>query len=55
MLDVAAERMQRAWNRSLSRTMSLLEPTLLAAVGLFVMVLALALLLPVIGMTRTLA
>lgn len=53
MLDVAAERMQRTWNNSLSRSLALLEPSLLAAVGLFVLVLALALLLPVIGMTRT--
>jgi general secretion pathway protein F len=52
MLDVAAAKMQRTWDRALSRLLILLEPAMLAAVGLFVMALALALILPVIGMTR---
>lgn len=54
MLDVAAGRMQREWERTLARRLALLEPAILALVGLFVLVLALALILPVMGMTRSL-
>ena len=54
MLDVAAGRLQREWDRALSRRLALLEPAILAGVGLFVLVLALALILPVLGMTRSL-
>lgn len=54
MLDVAAGRLRREWDRALSRRLALLEPAILAAVGLFVLVLALALILPVLGMTRSL-
>ncbi|MGI5869210.1 MAG: type II secretion system F family protein [Kiritimatiellia bacterium] len=52
MLDAAAGRLQREWDRALTRRLALLEPAILAAVGLFVLVLALALILPVVGMAR---
>ncbi len=54
MLDAAAARLRREWERALARRLALLEPALLAGVGLFVLVLALALILPVVGMTRAL-
>lgn len=55
MLDVAAGRASRVWEKSLSIRMSVLEPALIAAVGIFVLIVALAVLLPVIGMTKSVA
>ncbi len=54
MLDVASARLQRDWDRALTRRLALLEPAILTVVGIFVLVMALALILPVIGMTRSL-
>lgn len=54
MLDVAAQRLERTWERTLNRRLALLEPTLLASVGAFVLILALALILPILSMTQTL-
>ena len=54
MLDVASARLQREWDRSLTRRLALLEPAMLTLVGVFVLVVALALILPVIGMTKSL-
>ena len=54
MLNVASARLQREWDRSLTRRLALLEPAMLTLVGVFVLVVALALILPVIGMTKSL-
>lgn len=54
MLSVAASRFRARWERALALRLAMLEPVLLAAVGLFVLVLALALLLPVLSVTRSL-
>lgn len=54
MLDVASERLQRDWDRALTRRLALLEPAILTLVGIFVLVMALALILPVVGMTKSL-
>ncbi len=54
MLDVASERLQRDWDRALTRRLALLEPAILTLVGVFVLVMALALILPVVGMTKSL-
>lgn len=52
MLSVAAGRLGARADRALSARLALLEPSLLAAVGLFTLALALALLLPVLNLTR---
>lgn len=52
MLDVAAARLQREWDNALSRRLALLEPVMLTVVGVYVLVVALALILPMIGMTK---
>ena len=52
MLSVAAGRFKARWERSLSLRLAMLEPAMLAAVGLFVFVLALALLLPVLSLAN---
>ncbi len=54
MLDVASERLKRDWDRALTRRLALLEPAILTLVGVFVLVMALALILPVVGMTKSL-
>ncbi len=54
MLSVAAARFRVRWERALSIRLAMLEPAMLAGVGLFVFVLALALLLPVLSMTKSL-
>ena len=53
MLDAAAARLRGRWERWLSVRLALLEPALLAGVGLFVLALALALVLPVLQLART--
>lgn len=51
MLDSAAARLRERADRALAARLALLEPVLLAAVGLFVLLLALALLLPVLDLS----
>lgn len=53
MLDVASSRSQRMWEKFLSIRMAMLEPAMLISVGLLVLIIALAVLLPVLGMTRS--
>ncbi len=52
MLSVASSRLDARASRTLSARIALLEPSLLAAVGLFTLALALALLLPVLNLTK---
>ncbi len=52
MLETAARREQAEWERSTARLLTLFEPAVLVAVGLFVLAVALAVLLPVTAMTR---
>lgn len=51
MLDVAAERSGAVWNRACERALSLFGPVVLVCVGVFVLAVALAVLLPVTAMT----
>lgn len=55
LLDTAAGRLQRSWERRTSRGMMLLEIALTLAVGLVVAFIALAILLPVLQMNQGLA
>ncbi|MBQ9727412.1 MAG: type II secretion system F family protein, partial [Kiritimatiellae bacterium] len=52
MLAAAASRLRARWDRWLSVRLALLEPALLAAVGLFVLLLALAVVLPLPQMMK---
>lgn len=54
MLESAALQLQNQWERQTARWMALLEPSLTLLVSLFVLVIALAVLLPVLSMTRAL-
>lgn len=54
MLRHAAESHQRAWNRGLARSLSLLEPLLIVSVGLLILLVALAILLPMLKINQTL-
>jgi len=53
MLAAAADRCQERWERFLQRSLSLLEPVLLLAIGAFVMLVTLAVLLPVFSLSRS--
>lgn len=55
LLDHAAQRFQQNWDRLASRGMTFLEIGLTLAVGLFVTLIALAVLLPVLQMNKALA
>ena len=50
MLDQAGERLQQAWQRHSSRLLALIEPALILAVGLFVFILVIAMLLPILAL-----
>ncbi|TAN36010.1 MAG: type II secretion system F family protein [Verrucomicrobia bacterium] len=54
LLEHAAERYQQQWDRLMTRTMSLIEPALILLVGVFVLLIALAILLPILSMNQTL-
>ena len=51
MLTVAAERAETVWNRACERAFALIGPVILVCVGVFVLAVALAVLLPVTLMT----
>jgi general secretion pathway protein F len=52
MLDLAGGRCEEVWDRTLTRAMALLEPALILILGAFVFVLALAILLPILGLNQ---
>ena len=52
MLEAAAEREQDAWERGLARAMSLVEPALVIVLGSLVLLVALAVLLPMMTLYR---
>lgn len=52
MLDAAARREQAGWERAMTRMLALFEPAVLLLVGVFVLAVALAVLLPVTALTR---
>lgn len=54
MLESAATRYQQQWDRRMARLLSLLEPALILVVGVFVLLVALSILLPVLRMNRLL-
>lgn len=53
MLDTAGDAYQHQWNRFVARTLSWLEPALIALVGVFVFVVVLSVLLPIITLNRS--
>ncbi len=55
LLDSAADRLQRQWERFLARRMNLVEPALILAIGAFVLLVVLAVLLPILTLNRRLA
>jgi general secretion pathway protein F len=52
MLDMAAARCEEVWDRTLTRAMALLEPALILVLGALVFLLALAILLPILGLNQ---
>ena len=52
LLEKAADRLQQRWQTYLARTTSLLEPLLILLVGAFVLLIALAILLPVLSLNQ---
>ena len=54
MLENSGARFQRQWERMLSRFIALIEPVLIIIIGLFVLMLALSILLPILTLNQTL-
>lgn len=54
MLDAASARYQQQWDRLLARFLALLEPLLILLLGGFVLVVALAILLPILSLNKVL-
>ncbi|MBU1910710.1 MAG: type II secretion system F family protein [Verrucomicrobia bacterium] len=54
LLEHAADRYQQQWNRIIARSLGLLEPLLIVFVGGFVLLVALATLLPILSLNQTL-
>lgn len=52
MLDSAANRLQQKWDRFLTRRMNMLEPILILIIGLFVLMVVLAVLLPILTLNQ---
>jgi len=52
LLESAGERYQVRWDRYISRALSFLEPVLILAIGSFVLLITLAVLLPVLSLTQ---
>jgi len=54
LLDTAGNAYQHQWNRFVTRTLGWLEPALILAVGVFVLLVTLSVLLPIISINKTL-
>lgn len=54
LLDTAGNAFQHHWNRFAARTLSWLEPLLILLIGLFVLLVALSVLLPIVALNRLL-
>ena len=54
LLDHAADRNQQQWERLMTRSMTMIEPLLIIIVGVFVLLIAMAILLPILTMNQTL-
>ncbi len=52
LLENAADRYQQQWDRLITRAIGVLEPVLILAVGLFVLLIALSILLPVMSLNQ---
>lgn len=52
MLDSAADRLQQQWERFLTRRMNMLEPALILIIGIFVLLVVLAVLLPILTLNQ---
>jgi len=52
MLDSAADRLQQQWERFLTRRMNMLEPALILMIGVFVLLVVLAVLLPILTLNQ---
>lgn len=55
LLESAARRFQRDWEKRMTRALSLLEPIVILVVGLFVLLVAMAVLQPILSMNEILA
>lgn len=53
MLDVAANKARRMWEKYMSVRLALLEPIMLVSIGIFVFLIAIAVLLPLLQMTKS--
>jgi len=54
LLGNAAQRYERNWDKTVTRSLNLIEPILIMCVGTFVLIIALAILLPVLSMNQAL-
>ncbi len=54
LLESAADRLERRWQRFLARRLNALEPLLILGIGLFVLVVVLAILLPILTLNQRL-
>ena len=54
LLDTAGDSYQLRWNRFVTRTLNVLEPALIALIGVFVLLVVLSVLLPILSLNRTL-
>jgi general secretion pathway protein F len=52
LLESAAHRYQRMWERTVARLLSLMEPVIILAIGIFVLLVALAVLMPLLSMNK---
>jgi general secretion pathway protein F len=52
LLENAAQRFFRQWNRSIARSMQVMEPALMILVGVMVLLLALAILMPIMSLNQ---
>jgi len=52
LLESAAQRYQRVWERNVARLLSLMEPAIILAIGIFVLLVALAVLMPLLSMNK---
>ncbi len=55
LMDRAGRRLEQQWSQHLTRALNALEPALILIVGAFVLVIALAVLLPILSLNQTLS
>ena len=53
LLENASERFERNWEKTVTRSLNLLEPVMILLVGVFVLIMALAILLPILSLNSS--